>query len=137
VRITADTNLFVRFAADDDHEQFRLADAVLRAATFVAVPTVVLCELAWVLRGRRVAAARVAEAIARILDNRTVRTDRAAAEAGLAMLRAGGDFADGAIAQSGAALGGALFVSFDAHAVALRRAGGHQAATPDELATAT
>lgn len=133
MRITADTNLFVRFAAEDDPDQFRAASAALNSATLIAVPTVVLCELAWVLRGQRVRAARAASAIERILANPAVVTDRPAAEAGLATLRAGGDFADGAIAQAGAAMGGDVFVSFDARAVALRRAAGGKAATPDAI----
>lgn len=133
VRITADTNLFVRFAAEDDPDQFRAASAVLDAATLIAVPTVVLCELAWVLRGQRVIAARVASAIERILASPAVITDRPAAAAGLAALRAGGDFADGAIAEAGAAMGGDVFVSFDARAVALRQAQGGRAATPDAV----
>jgi predicted nucleic-acid-binding protein len=38
------------------------------------------------------------------------------------MLRAGGDFADGVIADAGQSLGGDIFVSFDRQAVALRNA---------------
>jgi hypothetical protein len=46
-----------------------------------------------------------------------VRVDRAAAEAGLTMLAAGGDFADGVIAFEGRRLGGDIFASFDRGAV--------------------
>jgi predicted nucleic-acid-binding protein len=45
--------------------------------------------------------------------------DRAAVEAGLASLRAGGDFADGVIAHEGRRMGADVFVSFDRRAVAL------------------
>jgi predicted nucleic-acid-binding protein len=45
--------------------------------------------------------------------------NRPAAELGLAVLEAGGDFADGAIAYEGAWLGGETFVSFDKKAVTL------------------
>jgi predicted nucleic-acid-binding protein len=45
--------------------------------------------------------------------------NRPAVEAGLAMLEAGGDFADGVIAHEGAWLGGESFVSFDKQAVEL------------------
>jgi predicted nucleic-acid-binding protein len=45
--------------------------------------------------------------------------NRPAAELGLAVLEAGGDFADGAIAYEGAWLGGETFVSFDKQAVNL------------------
>jgi len=39
--------------------------------------------------------------------------NRPAAEAGLALLEAGGDFADGVIAHEGRWLGAEAFVSFD------------------------
>ena len=44
-------------------------------------------------------------------------TNRPAVDAGLALLEAGGDFADGVIAYEGAWLGGETFVSFDKAAV--------------------
>ena len=46
-------------------------------------------------------------------------SDPMAAEAGLAVLEAGGDFADGVIAHEGQWLGGETFVSFDVQAVRL------------------
>ena len=54
-----------------------------------------------------------------LLDAANVVVDLPAAEAGLAMLEAGGDFADGAIAFEGSRLGGEVFVSFDKKVVAL------------------
>lgn len=45
--------------------------------------------------------------------------NRPAVEAGLEMLEAGGDFADGVIAHEGAWLGGETVVSFDKQAVEL------------------
>jgi transposase len=42
-----------------------------------------------------------------------------AVEAGLSVLEAGGDFADGVIAYEGSWLGGETFVSFDKKAVVL------------------
>lgn len=50
--------------------------------------------------------------------------DAAAVEAGLAFARAGGDFADGAIAHDGRRLGGDTFASFDARANRLAAAAG-------------
>ncbi len=50
-----------------------------------------------------------------------------AAEVGLAVLDAGGDFADGVIAYAGRWLGGEIFVSFDKEAVSLIAAQGQQA----------
>ena len=53
--------------------------------------------------------------------------NRPAAQAGLALLEAGGDFADGVIAWDGSFLGGETFVSFDKKAVALLTKQGHAA----------
>lgn len=49
-------------------------------------------------------------------------TPRQAVEAGLAVLEAGGDFADGVIAHEGNWLGADAFVTFDKKAVALLKA---------------
>ncbi len=62
-----------------------------------------------------------------LLDTNNVVVNRPAAEAGLAMLDAGGDFADGVIAYDGAWLGAETFVSFDKQAVALLKKQGHSA----------
>ena len=61
----------------------------------------------------------IAAAIRRLLDMRNISVDRPTAEAGLAVLEAGGDFADGVIAHDGQWLGGETFVSFDVQAVRL------------------
>ncbi|MBK8337452.1 MAG: hypothetical protein IPL03_13135 [Sterolibacteriaceae bacterium] len=61
----------------------------------------------------------MATAIRALLDTANLVVNRPAAEAGLAMLEAGGDFADGVIAHEGNWLGGETFVSFDRRAVAL------------------
>jgi predicted nucleic-acid-binding protein len=50
--------------------------------------------------------------------------NRPAAEAGLALLNAGGDFADGVIAYEGSWLGADTFISFDKKAVKLMKARG-------------
>jgi predicted nucleic-acid-binding protein len=54
-----------------------------------------------------------------LLNAANVAANRPAVEAGLAMLKAGGDFADGVIAYEGRWLGGETFISFDKRAVAL------------------
>lgn len=66
---------------------------------------VVLCEVVWVLRrAYRYHAEEVAGVLRRLIESRTVEVDRPLAEAGLAMLAAGGDFADGVIlAEAGRA----------------------------------
>lgn len=53
--------------------------------------------------------------------------NRPAVEADLALLKAGGDFADGVVAYEGSGLGGDTFVSFDKKAVALLSAQGQSA----------
>ena len=134
VRITADTNVLVRAVVRDDAAQSAAAQAVLLRATAIAVPVPVLCELAWVLRrGYGYRAGDIAGAIEAIADIDTVTTDTPAVDAGLAVLRTGGDFADGAIASQGERLGGTVFASFDRGAVARLRSHGANAADPAEL----
>ena len=134
VRITADTNVLVRAVVRDDAPQAAAAQALLLRATAIAVPIPVLCELAWVLRrGYGFRAGDIAAAIEAIADIDTVATDTPAVDAGLAVLRTGGDFADGAIASQGERLGGTVFASFDRGAVARLRSHGANAANPAEL----
>ncbi len=120
MKITPDTNLFVRLFVDDDVTQRRLAEQALENAELVAITMPALCELAWVLtRSYRVRSADVASAIRSLIDVANVVVDRPAVEAGLAILDRGGDFADGVIAHKGYELGGEVFVSFDKKAVSL------------------
>jgi predicted nucleic-acid-binding protein len=120
VNITADTNILVRALVADDPAQAAEASQLLREASSIAVPVPVLCELIWVLkRVYGFAVADIGTAIRSLLAAGTVRLDRPAVEAGLALLEAGGDFADGVIAHQGQWLGGEVFVSFDRQAVAL------------------
>jgi len=122
LNITADTNVLVRALVADEPAQAAEASRVLREAASIAVPLPVLCELAWVLkRMYGFGIADIAAAIRSLLVAGHVRLDRAAVEAGLALLEIGGDFADGVIAHQGQWLGGDTFVSFDRQAVALLR----------------
>ena len=134
MKITADTNILVRSVVDDDAEQAPAARTLLLRATVIAVSVPVFCEFAWVLKrayGR--SANDVAGAIEAIAEIDAVATDFPAVEAGLAALRAGGDFADGVIAHQGEALGGTVFASFDRRAVARLRDTGAAAADPSDL----
>ena len=134
MRITADTNVLVRAVVRDDTAQAAAAQALLLRATVIAVPVPVFCELAWVLRrGYGYGIGDIAAAIEAIAGIDTVVTDSPAVDAGLAALRAGGDFADGSIADQGERLGGTVFASFDRGAVARLRARGANAADPAEL----
>ena len=63
----------------------------------------------------------------RLINGATAAVNRPAAEAGLAQLAAGGDFAAGVIAYEDSWLGAATFVSFDKKAVKLMKARGEVA----------
>src|SRR5262249_12566075 len=115
MKVTADSNVLIRAAVQDDLHQARQAAKVLRKAGLIAVPVPVLCEFVWVLRrGYKKSAADVSDAIRRLMKSANVAMNRPAVEAGLSALDAGGDFADGVIAYEGEWLGAEEFVSFDA-----------------------
>jgi predicted nucleic-acid-binding protein len=91
----------------------------------VALALPALCELVWVLsRGYKTPPGEIAEAIRRLINGANVAVNRPAAEAGLALLDVGGDFADGVIAYEGSWLGAETFISFDKQAVKLIEAQG-------------
>ncbi len=128
MRITADTNVLVRAAVADEPNEARIAADLLRRAELVAVPLPVLCEFVCVLlRGYRRRRGEIAAAIRKLADSAAVRLDRPAVDAGLAVLEAGGDFADGVIAFEGRRAGGTVFASFDRDAVDLIAAQGGKA----------
>jgi len=128
MRITADTNLLVRAAVCDDAAQAERAQRILAGAELVAVSTASLCEFTWVLRSvYNLNTADISVAIHALLATDKIITNRPAVEAGLAVLEAGGDFADGIISQEGRWLGGDVFVSFDKKAVAILKQQGTQA----------
>jgi predicted nucleic-acid-binding protein len=128
VKVTADTNVLVRAVVGDDVAQAKIAAKVLTDAALIAIALPSLCELVWVLRKvYGFTAADAASAIRALLAAANVEMNRPAVEAGLLVLDAGGDFADGVIAYEGHWLGGETFVSFDKKAVALLKAQGQQA----------
>ncbi len=125
MKITADTNVLVRAAVQDDPKQARHAAKVLQQAELVAVPVPVLCEFVWVLRrGYKKSVSEIADAIRRLMRSANVITNRPAIEVGLSVLDAGGDFADGVIAYEGNWLGAEEFVSFDAKAISVLQSQG-------------
>lgn len=128
MKVTADTNVLIRAAVQDDLHQARRAAKILAEADLVAVPVPVLCEFVWVLRrGYRKAAIDVSDAIRRLMRSPNVEMNRTAVEAGLSALDAGGDFADGVMAHEGEWLGAEEFVSFDSKAVSSLQAQGSRA----------
>jgi predicted nucleic-acid-binding protein len=135
MRITADANLLVRVIVADDAEQSMLAETELAHADLVALPLVALCEMVWTLsRAYKLSKPQIALAVRTLVNSHNVVTDHSAIEAGLAMLEAGGDFADGVIAHEGSLLGGQVFVSFDKQAVQSVIARGGQARLPIDQA---
>ncbi len=120
MKITVDTNVLVRAAVRDDPKQAVTAAKLLRNASIVAVTLPSLCEFVWVLESvYKFGREEIALALESLCDSANVALDRPAVEAGLAILRSGGDFADGVIAHEGSWLGGETFVSFDRKAVLL------------------
>ena len=128
MKITADTNVLVRILTGDDERQSRIAQNTLARADMVAVTIPALCELVWVLaQGYKIDVAEIAAAIRGLINSANVIVSRPAAEAGLVLLEAGGDFADGVIAFEGSQLGAETFVSFDKKAVGLLAKSGEAA----------
>jgi len=131
VKITADTNVLVRAIVLDDEVQTRAAEKELDRAELVALTLPALCEFVWVLsRNYKLVHADIATAVRKLLDARNIMADQLAIEGGLAMLDAGGDFADGVIADAGKWLGAETFMSFDKQAVRMLRARGEAARSP-------
>jgi len=128
MKITADTNVLVRAITGDHAQQSKLAQTTLRKADVVALAIPALCEMVWVLsQGYKIPPRDIAEAIRRLINGANVVVNRPAAEAGLTLLDAGGDFADGVIGYEGNWLGADAFVTFDKKAVKLMEAQGRSA----------
>ena len=128
MRVSVDTNVLVRAVVGDDPAQAHKAIQVLSEAELIAVAMPCLCELVWVLlRVYGLQASDAAAAVRALLAANNVEVNRPAAEAGLAVLEAGGDFADGVIAYEGHWLGAQTYVSFNKKAVALLEAQGQSA----------
>ena len=128
MKVAVDTNVLVRAVVRDDPAQARIAARILSDAELIAIALPCLCEFVWVLR--RVygfPTVDAATAIRTLLATANVEMNRPAVEAGLSMLDAGGDFADGVIAYEGNWLGGETFVSFDKQAVTLLKGQGQAA----------
>jgi predicted nucleic-acid-binding protein len=127
MKITADTNVLVRALTEDHAQQSRAAQIALSKADIVALTIPTLCELVWVLQSYRIQSSDIAGTLRGLVNGANIVVNRPAAEAGLAVLDAGGDFADGVIAYEGKWLGADTFVSFDKRAVKLVEAQGGSA----------
>jgi len=128
MKITPDTNILIRAAVRDDVKQAKAATKLLKEAELIAVSLPCLCEFVWVLRRvYNFGLEDISAAVNALLDASNVAVNRPAVDAGLAILNAGGDFADGLIAYEGNWLGAETFVSFDKRAVSLITKQGQQA----------
>ena len=127
MKVAVDTNVLIRAVVRDDPAQARVAAKILIEAELIAIATPCLCEFVWVLfRFYKLKPADVSAALRALLAAANVEMNRPAVEAGLSVLEAGGDFADGVMAYEGSWLGGETFVSFDKKAVTLLKAQGQQ-----------
>ena len=127
MKITVDTNVLVRAITGNDEQQSRTAQGALANADMIALTLPALCELVWVLsQGYKVPSREIANAIRRLVEGANVVVNRPAVETGLALLDAGGDFADGVIAYEGSWLGADTFMSFDKAAARLLKARGER-----------
>lgn len=98
MRIAVDTNVLVRYLTWDDQGQAIEAADAIEGADEIVAPTIVLCELVWVLkRAYRYTVLEIIDILRRLVAIRAVEIERPAAEAGIAMLARGGDFADGVV----------------------------------------
>ena len=125
--VVLDTNVIARIVLEDDGIQSAIACDALAYASLVIVPTHVFCELVWVMRSiktntgeKRYSHSAIAAGIRRFIefDHIVISDDEVAA--GLQMLDAGGDFADGIIEYTGRNLARNVtttFLSFDKNAV--------------------
>ncbi len=114
MRIAVDTNVLLRMMVDDDSGQKTIAKIELDKATSVAISVSSLCEMVWVLRRNyNFAYDAIEQSISALIDSENVLVNRPVVNAGLQMLKMGGDFADGVIAYEGQMLGADEFLSFD------------------------
>lgn len=128
MKITVEANILVRAVVRDEETRAKAAAKLLKEAEIIAVSLPCLCEFVWVLRRLYGFAQQdISAALEALLDADNVAVNRPAVEAGMAVLNAGGDFADGIIAFEGRWLGGETFVSFDKKAVSLLARQGQRA----------
>ncbi|OPB28363.1 type II toxin-antitoxin system VapC family toxin [Bartonella sp. WD12.1] len=120
MKISVDTNVLARAVLQDDKKQGEVASKILRKASLIAISLSCLCELVWILRrGAKLSKEDVAGMLRDLLATSNIVMNRPAVEAGLSILEADGDFADGIISYEGNWLGGETFVSFDKLAIEL------------------
>src|SRR4051812_8799505 len=126
MKAVVDTNVLLRIFVGDDPGQSRAAAETLESAELVVIGLQALCELVWVLdRSYETSRQDISAAIRQLLNTQKIVLNRPAVEAGLMVLDAGGDFANGVIAFEGNWLGGETFVTFDKKASKILTHQGH------------
>lgn len=127
MKFTVDTNVLVRIIVEDNQAQAAVAQESLAQASNIVIPLQVFCEFVWVLdRSYRLHSNEISAAIRRLTSISNVVADREAVAAGLVVLDAGGDFADGVIAFDGRRQGSDIFLTFDVAAAAILAAAGDE-----------
>ncbi|GGH05352.1 type II toxin-antitoxin system VapC family toxin [Silvibacterium dinghuense] len=122
MKINADTNVLLRLFLQDDPAQEEISLRLMKDAEEIFMTVPALCEVAWVVsKGYKLPRHVLIAFFETLLHTRGVVMDERAVQSGIEMLKAGGDFADGAIADLGYQRG-ATFVSFDLQAVARLKA---------------
>ena len=124
--IAADTNVVLRYLLRDDAAHFAEVQELFEAAragrTTVLIPSVVLCETAWVLRrGLRRSRAEVVLLLTALVESGgVVAEDPEATRVALAVFAAGqADLADLLIRERSRALGASAVATFDAALLSL------------------
>jgi len=133
VNIAIDTNILLRFILADDDAQHASTLRLFDEADSITITTVVLCETVWVLQRYKIDRQDIAGQINAISNSGKVVVAEDEVSAGLSLLEAGGDFADGVAAYVGRRMspnGAAAFASFDQTAVRLLSQNGHTAFVP-------
>jgi len=133
MNIVIDTNILVRFLIADDEIQYNAVFKLFEKSETIVIPTIVLCETIWVLRGYKIDRQKKIKYMEAIKESNKIVLADDEVEAGLEMLKSGGDFADGVAAYTGKQLSRSnrsSFASFDATAVKLLVKNGHSAFTP-------
>ncbi|MGC9269103.1 type II toxin-antitoxin system VapC family toxin [Acidiphilium sp.] len=98
MRVAVDTNVLVRYLTWDDETQSAHAAALIEQAETLIIPTIVLCETVRVLRRAYKFPPRdILEILRTLTTMPAVELDRPIVEAGIDLMAAGGDFADGVI----------------------------------------
>ncbi|MDD2862193.1 MAG: type II toxin-antitoxin system VapC family toxin [Acidiphilium sp.] len=98
MRVSLDTNVLVRYLVWDEATQSNEAARLIESAETIVLSTIVLCETVWVLRrAYKFQPGDIVTVLRDLTTMPSVEIDRPLVEAGITILVAGGDFADGAI----------------------------------------